>query len=194
MRSLATIKHDLNLALKRESEHAILIGKLLTEAKKQVKHGEWYKWLIKNFAMSKPSASRYMRLYEATKSLNFSDLKIRSELLYAMFVDELFDEPVIKQIFREAKRKWVGLTRADQLQRQHRNKDAVPPDWLLVFEQLDGSICDCDERTAWLDPRHATITERALLAEKSVKAIDQLNGVIRVLRNFTVLELAEAAE
>jgi hypothetical protein len=65
-RKLAAITRDLHLALKREAMDAITIGQL--KAKEQVKHGDWYRWLDKNFSTSKPSASRYMRLYEAARA------------------------------------------------------------------------------------------------------------------------------
>ncbi len=44
--------------------HAIRAGELLTEAKAQVKHGEWLPWLEANFPGSPRSAQGYMRLGE----------------------------------------------------------------------------------------------------------------------------------
>lgn len=42
--------------------HAIRAGELLTEAKAQVRHGEWLPWLEANFPASVRSAQGYMRL------------------------------------------------------------------------------------------------------------------------------------
>jgi Protein of unknown function (DUF3102) len=194
MRPLATIKRDLDLALKRESEHAILIGKLLTEANDQVKYGEWYQWLDKNFAMSKPSASRYMRLYEKTKSLNFSDLKIRTELLYAMYVDESFDEPVVKQILREAKRKWIGMKRAELLQRQHRSKDPVPPDWLIDWAEFRRLISEGVERGERVQKANLSPEDRHDLVPQLPEIEDWLDRLSDVVRSLRVVQFAEAAE
>lgn len=43
-------------------QHAIRAGELLTEAKGQVKHGEWLPWLTSNFPGSRRTAQGYMRL------------------------------------------------------------------------------------------------------------------------------------
>jgi hypothetical protein len=52
--------------------HAIRAGELLTEAKSQVKHGEWLPWLEANFPGSDRSARQYMRL--ARESARVADL------------------------------------------------------------------------------------------------------------------------
>src|SRR5215210_6325913 len=41
--------------------HAVRAGELLTEAKGQVKHGEWLPWLEENFPGSERTARNYMR-------------------------------------------------------------------------------------------------------------------------------------
>jgi len=45
-------------------EHAIRAGKLLTEAKAQVQHGQWLPWLGKNFPFTQQTANGYMRIFE----------------------------------------------------------------------------------------------------------------------------------
>jgi hypothetical protein len=194
MRTLTQIKRDLTLVLKRGTEDARLIGKLLTEAKEQVKHGDWYSWLKDNFDLSKSYATWHMRLYEATKSLKISGLKIYPTLLYAMYVERKYDELVMQQLLREARLNFVGPTRAEELQQQHKKKDPARADWLQVFDKIEGSLCDCDEWTAWLDRNNSTIADRDLLAKKSANAINQLNSIVHRLRNFTIIEFAEAAE
>jgi DUF3102 family protein len=44
--------------------HAIRAGELLTEAKRQVQHGEWLPWLAEKFPGSTRTAQGYMRLAE----------------------------------------------------------------------------------------------------------------------------------
>ncbi|MBA7561091.1 hypothetical protein ES708_02726 [subsurface metagenome] len=44
-------------------KHAIECGRLLAEAKAQMKHGEWLPWLGEHFEASQPWAWGYMRLY-----------------------------------------------------------------------------------------------------------------------------------
>jgi len=43
---------------------AIQIGKLLTEQKAAIKHGEWLKWMKDNLPFSQQTVSNYMRLFD----------------------------------------------------------------------------------------------------------------------------------
>lgn len=43
-------------------EHYRRAGEMLIEAKDQVAHGRWSRWLTENFELSQPTARRYMRL------------------------------------------------------------------------------------------------------------------------------------
>jgi len=51
-------------AVKMTLDKAIQIGKLLTECKGKIPHGEWMSWMEKNLKFSNETASRYMRVYE----------------------------------------------------------------------------------------------------------------------------------
>jgi hypothetical protein len=69
------------------TEHAVLAGAYLIEAKGRVKHGEWAPWLAKNCtALSEKSAQTYMRLARRipelpdSKGKRVSDLPIRKAL------------------------------------------------------------------------------------------------------------------
>jgi len=50
-------------------------GVMLLEAKAQVKHGEWIRWVEQNFTMSYTTAVVYMRLAQKDSSLSFSSLR-----------------------------------------------------------------------------------------------------------------------
>lgn len=49
-------------------EHYRRAGVMLIEAKQQVAHGSWSRWLAKNFELSQTSAQRYMRLVRLEES------------------------------------------------------------------------------------------------------------------------------
>ena len=57
-RTLAIIRDELDVALKREITNIIAIGGLLAEARRHLRHGEWYPWLEQNFSLSRQSADR----------------------------------------------------------------------------------------------------------------------------------------
>jgi Protein of unknown function (DUF3102) len=77
-RNLSEIKADLRTALKSQTANGVVIGGLLREAKRGLKHGEWGMWLRANFALSERSAQHYMAASEfASKYERIADLKLR---------------------------------------------------------------------------------------------------------------------
>ena len=57
----AEIVIEIKKYLHKTSENIVQIGNLLLEAKKQVPHGEWGDWLIRNIDFSQNTANRFMR-------------------------------------------------------------------------------------------------------------------------------------
>jgi Protein of unknown function (DUF3102) len=121
-RTLAVIKDELDIALKRETANLIAVGGLLVEARRHLRHGEWYPWLEQNFSLSRQSADRYIGIYRVSmKSPNLDDFKIRRSVLYAMFIlppKRRLSSKAIEIIMEEARTKWVGWTRAYQIERE----------------------------------------------------------------------------
>ncbi len=77
--------HQVETALRAGLQHAKNAGDLLTEAKRQCRHGEWLKWLGANVRFTDRTARRYMtiasRLDElTTKSDTVSDLSYKDAL------------------------------------------------------------------------------------------------------------------
>jgi Protein of unknown function (DUF3102) len=83
---LPALAHAITVALSghrdnaiRSAEHAIEAGRLLTDAKAAVEHGEWQSWLKASCSLSERSAQRYMRLHRAgLKAPRVADLSIRA--------------------------------------------------------------------------------------------------------------------
>jgi hypothetical protein len=65
-------------ALKRGLEHAVAAGKLLIEAKAQLKHGQWLPWLRDHCRIPERTARRYMEIapYAADQIGHLADLTI----------------------------------------------------------------------------------------------------------------------
>src|SRR5262245_57417191 len=61
------IKNELHVAHQVGLEHYRRAGEMLIEAKDQVAHGSWARWLTKNFELSQTTAKRYMRLARAAE-------------------------------------------------------------------------------------------------------------------------------
>jgi hypothetical protein len=66
-------------------DHAIECGRLLTEARDQVEHGDWLPWIQANFAGSEQSARAYARIFEHRAEISANrqragDLSIRGAL------------------------------------------------------------------------------------------------------------------
>lgn len=75
-------EHEATSAFLRHGlEHAIAAGKLLIEAKAQLKHGEWLPWLCECCQVPERTASHYMRLARHTAEIgNVADLTVRGAL------------------------------------------------------------------------------------------------------------------
>ena len=58
------IREELQAGNDAGLEHYRRAGEMLLEAKEQVKHGEWGRWIDKNFHLSFKTAQRYMLLTE----------------------------------------------------------------------------------------------------------------------------------
>src|SRR5215475_10536310 len=56
------IKEEINAGNEAGLEHYQRAGEMLLEAKDQVAHGSWSRWLTKNFELSQSTAGRYMKL------------------------------------------------------------------------------------------------------------------------------------
>jgi Protein of unknown function (DUF3102) len=60
---------------KRTAQDIIKIGKLLTAAKKRVKHGGWLNWLEKEFGWSVSSAEAFIRVYRFSQTPTFAKIQ-----------------------------------------------------------------------------------------------------------------------
>ena len=73
-------------ALRSGLRHAVRAGELLAEAKGQVKHGEWGRWLEENFEASERTAQAYMKVareipnLDGVKAQRVADLSFRGAL------------------------------------------------------------------------------------------------------------------
>jgi hypothetical protein len=118
-RDLKVIIPELHAALRRESADVIAVGRLLTEARDQLDHGEWLPWLEENFSMmSVRSAENYMDAARfADKFASVANLKLRPTALYLLGHDlacpsGLYDHKAISAILKAAKTEWISAERA----------------------------------------------------------------------------------
>jgi hypothetical protein len=77
-RTIDVITDELHAALRRETADILTIGRLLSEAKEKIPHGEWLPWLKTEFSMSERSVQKYVKAadyaakYELGADLNLS--------------------------------------------------------------------------------------------------------------------------
>ncbi|HXX04745.1 MAG TPA: DUF3102 domain-containing protein, partial [Xanthobacteraceae bacterium] len=105
----------------------IAIGGLLVEARSHLHRGEWCRWPMGHFSLSRQTADRYVGLYKVCrKTPNLGALKIRRSVLYWIYLNPTKRRPlakVIEAIIEEARTKWVGLTRAYEIEHQIRRAE-----------------------------------------------------------------------
>jgi hypothetical protein len=61
--------NELNASLKMSVQRAITIGRLLSEQKEEMNHGEFLPWLESNFEMGEKTAYRYMGLFKHERKI-----------------------------------------------------------------------------------------------------------------------------
>jgi hypothetical protein len=126
VRDLTQITAELQIALKRETQDIISIGKLLIEAQAQLEHGEWLPWLKdkEHFGSSIRTAENYMCAAKVAAKFatvaNLKELRLRPSALYAMgraleTDDETFTPEAIAAIFKEAESAWVSGSRVYEI-------------------------------------------------------------------------------
>jgi Protein of unknown function (DUF3102) len=65
---------------------AIEIGRLLSDSKRRLSHGEWLPWLAREFSWSERTARNFISAYEfvRVKSAKISDLRLGVSSLYLL--------------------------------------------------------------------------------------------------------------
>ena len=63
---------DTERAATNATEGALIVGRMLIEAKAQVKHGEWDNWILQNCNLATRTARAYMRLANTVPQLDDS--------------------------------------------------------------------------------------------------------------------------
>lgn len=104
------IQHELIEGDEAGLQHYRRAGEMLMEAREQVPHGSWGRWLSKNFELSQNTALRYMRF--ARKSENeASNFIARGESLTKAIGEKRAEKPhvVFKSLFEATGR--VNVTR-----------------------------------------------------------------------------------
>jgi hypothetical protein len=120
-RPLEVIASEMQIAMSRESANIIAIGNLLIEAKAQVQHGHWLRWLGDNFGSSVSTAENYVAAAGfAEKFPTVANLRLRPSALYllAQTLDEpsiLYTDEAIETIFKEAETRWVSAGKAREI-------------------------------------------------------------------------------
>ena len=101
--TLEVLTLEVKFYLNQTAQNIIEVGKRLIQAKELVPHGEWGQWLEKNFSLSQPSASRFMRC--AQRFANYSTLNNfnSSQLITMLELPEAETEQFIAEKASEGK-------------------------------------------------------------------------------------------
>jgi hypothetical protein len=160
-RDLSAIEGDLHRALKSEAANKVLIGRLLREAKKALKHGKWGVWLQANFALSERTAQHYMTASKfAAKYENFADFKLRLTGIYALAKQ---DQKTIVAVLKVAKTKWLNGEGIDSVAEEFRQSENARLEaeerkaQKRAEEPTDTLTAERDEAQAGAKPKSGTI-------------------------------------
>jgi hypothetical protein len=104
------VEHDAcTEAEKRGLQHAAAAGKMLIEAKAQLKHGQWLPWLRDHCSLSERKAQRYMAIapHIVPKSDSVSDLTPPDPVTWE-WAGKRLDQPFIDQDFAGTDEDCIG--------------------------------------------------------------------------------------
>jgi hypothetical protein len=146
VRELSAIVNDLKTELRAESESILNAGRLHIEAKEQIKHGEWLRWLEREFDLSDRTAQNYMRAARFwLKYATVSDLvvlwgaaeNLSPSALYAISEEmPLYTPEAIAAILKEAEGKRIDEDGAWEIADSLRPEEELLPDAELEPELL----------------------------------------------------------
>jgi hypothetical protein len=106
-RELATIVAEIHETFRSDTASVVKRGELLTEAKQQVKHGEWLQWLCTHFAWDARTAQRQMAAAKwAAKYDSAVVFNLSVDALYALSSGD-FSEKVVKTVMAEAAKRLI---------------------------------------------------------------------------------------
>jgi hypothetical protein len=74
-----SLYREIDTAARMSLEKAVEIGRLLLEEKRRLAHGQWERWVDENIDLSKPTAWRYMRLWERRATIESFTVKDLSQ-------------------------------------------------------------------------------------------------------------------
>jgi hypothetical protein len=89
------------------------------------------------------------------------------------------------------------MKRAELLQRQHRSKDPVPPDWLIDWAEFRRLLSEGVERGIRVQKANLSRKDRRDLVPQLPEVedwLDRISSIVRSLRDDVVVQFAEAAE
>jgi ParB family chromosome partitioning protein len=155
-RKIAVLHKQIMAAARMSLKNAIEIGRLLTQRKAQLRHGQWLPWAEK-LPFSPETTRRYMRVYERRdelKSVNVTDLsdayalitgKTKAELIVASGENEWFTPA----IYVEAARTVLGEISLDPASTEEANKVVQAAQF---YDKSADAFMQEWHGTVWLNP------------------------------------------
>jgi hypothetical protein len=145
-RPIAVIETEINILKNQTASGIIEIGKRLIEAKEQLQHGEWGRWLEEKVEFSQDTARNFMRAAEAFPNSetirNFPISKIYALLDVPADQREDFvkSNPVDDMTTRQLQEAIQEKKRLEKQLEEEKNKppkEVAPADYNLIKSRLD---------------------------------------------------------
>ena len=117
-RGLATIVTEVKRTFRDDISNIIKRGELLQQAKDQIEHGGWLRWLEANFNWDEQMAQRAMSVAKfAVKYDTVSALHLSKGVLYGL-ASGRFPDKVVKAVLKEAKSSPIKIERLHEVTRK----------------------------------------------------------------------------
>ena len=130
--------------MRRTSHDIIIIGQKLIEVKQHLGHGSFMNWLKSEFSWSVSTATKFMRVGEQFKFVNFTNLNINASALYLVAAPSTPQEARAEVLERASLGENISYTKVKAIVWQHKKSAKSKSDELDsvdISAATEGNFC-----------------------------------------------------
>lgn len=190
-RPLELIEAEINFYKAQTASGIIEIGKRLIEAKQQLQHGEWGKWLEEKVDFSQNTANQFMRVArEFSNSESIKNLGTRKLFLLLDVPAEGREEFVQQAHTVNGQEKTVDEMTTRELQESIRAKNELEEKLKQTESELEKAKEHADKQAKYADEHMMRARQAEFEIQNKEKSINQL----RLDKEFEIKQLTQQLE
>jgi hypothetical protein len=177
--SLEKIATQIKVLEKKSIANIVEIGRLLTQVRDQLEHGQFGSWLQDNFSWSLRTSARYREVYELSKSIDLSTLNISLSAVHEL-VGYGKGEEVFQRIVQQATEGRVSYKDARRIQDEYDTEEEAKRE----ADEDDNTPQEEDDESDYTDtgdePPPADDTPGEGVYSQAARALGTISGALRL--------------